>query len=239
MGDGTHIRIGGTRIALRAGSTLRDAAGFLSDLCGVNIRAIRDTPRLREEALRRVLSPPCASRCYVRRDGPDVIHDCVCASGFQYASDPEAQELEACPARDVWNDFASLVMAHEQAGRGTTDPIVADCDCLTPAAVGVAAWLAWFGTDVWTRYRDPTATFAVGITLPPAVQIAHCYALTNRRPPSPQPPITLPFEGGPWYVWDAAAHWGMPRPPNQFYTLGEKVAYPIVQAQLDGLKLIL
>ena len=84
--------------------------------------------------------------------------------------------------------------------------------------------------------------FAVGITLPPEVpgkvRVGHCYGLVTRRPKPPQPAIQMPFEGGPWWVWDLSAHYGMPRPNDEFYTSGEAVAFPVVKEGLFGLRAI-
>src|SRR6185436_14868943 len=241
MAAGTHIRIGGTRIELRSGGTLRDAAEGIEWLGRTNLRALQRDPKLREEAIRRVMSPSCAERCYVRtgRDGA-IHHDCHCPSGFQYSSDEHAQALESCPARDVWSDLASLIAGHHAAGRGDEDPIVCDCDDLTPAAISVAAWIAWFspqkfgiaGVDIGA-YHDDDARYAIAITRPPGAPIAHAYGLTNREPPSPQPRIVLRTKADPsrpaaeWFVWDPAAHWGMNRPKNSFYADGEIVAYEL------------
>lgn len=150
MSGGTHIRIGGVRIDFRSGGSLAGAAEHLSVLARDNIRAFQADPRLREEAIRRVLSPPCPVRCYVSEDGNR--HDCNCGGGFQYASDPEQQSLEGCQPADVWSDFPSLIAGHytrcQRLGEDpNTTPIVADCDDLTPTSLSVAAWIAWFAPE--------------------------------------------------------------------------------------------
>lgn len=206
-----------------------------------NLRSIRDDAQLRDEAIRRVLSPSCVTRCYVRTsfDG-SIDHNCDCASGFQYASDEEKEALESCPARDTWSDFKSLIMAHGARGAGPNDPIVCDCDCLTPIALAVAAWIAWYaprGLQVAGRdlgaHRHDASRFAVAITLPKGADIAHAYALTTSRPPHPQPEIRM----GEWYVWDPAAHWGMDRPRDTYYANGEVVAYELLAKDIDGLNM--
>ncbi len=42
-------------------------------------------------------------------------------NGFQCTTDGEAQGLsgEGCPARDVWNDFVSLVIGHADEKKGS------------------------------------------------------------------------------------------------------------------------
>lgn len=243
-GDERHIRLYGRRISLRAGRSIRDAAEILEGITRVNIRALRDDPALREEAMRRVLSPPCQTRCYVSEDG--ASNDCNCVSGFQWTSDPEAEAMQGCPARDVWNDFVSLGVGHQAAGRGAADPIAADCDCLTPIALGAMAYLAWFAPRSYSidgfslgAQRSHEKRFAVGITLPPPdptkERIGHAYGLVNYIPKAPQPPIKMPFKGGDWWVWDPSAHWGMTRPPDDFYATGEFVAYEVRRENLDGL----
>ncbi len=247
--SGTHIKLGSHRIALLAGSSIADAAGLLGEVTRINLRALRDDPSLREEAIRRVFSKPCASRCYVSRDGAD--HDCDCASGFQWTTDPEAQALEGCPPRDVWNDLRSLIHGHKARGAGPDEPIACDCDCLTPATLAVAAYTSWLapknaaigGVNLGAYASSPSrpTRFAVGITLPPPdpskERIGHAYGLINAVPAAPQPMIRMPFAGGPWYVWDASAHHGMTRPPNDFYTLGKFVAFEVRRDDLDGLGL--
>lgn len=246
-GDGTHIKLGSGRIGLSAGSSILDAAELLEILTRINIRSLRDDPRLRTEMIRRVLSPPCETRCYVSQDG--VRNDCNCASGFQWTSDPEAQALQGCPARDVWNDIRSLSVDHATIGRGPHDPIAADCDCLTPASLSVAAYLAWMapkgyavgGVALGAVDKRSVQRFAVGITLPPDIpgkeRIGHAYGLVNYRPPAPQPEVRVAgLKNGPWWVWDASCHWGMNRPPNEFYTTGEYVAVEVRRDALDGLK---
>lgn len=269
MGGGTHIRLGGMRYELRAGGSIHDPCELLASIARGNLRAFIDDPRLRAEIIRRVMSPPCAVRCHVSPDG--ARNDCDCPSGFQYTSDPEQQASIGCEARDVWNDARALLVTHEEAGRGPDDPIMIDCDCITPTSLAAAAWLAWYGPpahpsiagvvlggvelpappsavlSVLARGRVPElgaargedARFAVGITLPPEVpgkdRVGHCYGLVNRKPKAPQPPILMPFEGGPWWVWDLSAHFGMPRPADAFYTTGEAVAYPLVRDGLYGL----
>jgi len=241
---GTHVRLGGTRIDLRSTGTLGDAADLLAGLGRANVRAIRSDAALREEALRRALSP-AVDRCRVQGMGTTLRHDCTAPSGFQYASDEEAQALEACSPNDVWSDIRGLIIGHKRAGRGPDEPIVADCDDLTPSALGVAAYISWFappgllapdgtlsaGQDL-SRWRDDDARFAVAITRPPKAEIAHAYGLTNRVPPWPQPKIEM---GKGWYVWDPAAHWGMPRPRDEFYRTGDVVAHEVRRADLDGI----
>lgn len=239
MGDGTHIKLGAGRIGLQAGASIQDAADLLAVIAGINRRSLRDDNELREDAIRRVLSPPCATRCYVSQDG--AHHDCTCASGFQWTTDPEAQALEGCPARDVWNDLRSLRLGHYNRGAGPHDPIAADCDCLTPAHLAVLSHLAWdqpAGGYAVSGYqlgavRGDAKRFAVGITLPPLEpgkeRIGHAYGLVNYMPRAPQPPIQMPFVGGPWWVIDASAHWGMKRPPDSFYTYGEFVATEVLR----------
>lgn len=242
---GTQLRIGGVRIGLNAGQSILDAADLLAGVARVNLRALRDDPKLRADAVGRVLSPPCATRCYVSEDG--ARNDCNCLSGFQYASDPEQQAMQGCPARDVWNDLRSLLIGHAESGRGRGDPIVADCDCLTPASLAVQAYTAWYapkgygmgGLDLGALHDDERR-FAVGITLPPPepgkARIGHAYSLLNRPPNPPQPPIRIDLEGSPWWVWDGSAHWGMQRPPDSFYTTGEYVAVEVSRKDLDGLR---
>ena len=241
----THIRLGGHRIELRSKGSLRDACDLLGGLTRGNLRSINADPDLRAEAIRRALSP-AIDRCYVKENmlGGGLRHDCNGHSGFQYSSDEEAQALEACPARDVWSDWGGLLAGHAKAGRGDLDPIVADCDDLAPAALSVAGWIAWFapkgskglgGRDL-NDFRDEEARFAVAITHPKGANIAHAYALTNRVPPPPQPKISMGVVGGcEWYVWDPAAHWGMRRPPDDFYKNGEVVAFEIRREDLHGL----
>ena len=244
-GGDRQIRISGLgRIAMPAGRSLRDAAEILEGITRVNVRGFRDDPALRDEVIRRVLSPPCATRCYVSRDGTQ--NDCNCASGFQWTTDSEAQALEGCGPVDIWNDFASLGAAHHAAGRGMSDPIAADCDCLTPIALGAMAYLAWFQPENFSvagfslgAQRNDSRRFAVGITLPPAVpgkeRIGHAYALTNYIPGPPQPKIRMPYKD-PWFVWDPSAHWGMKRPEDSFYPSGEHVAFEVRREHLDGLE---
>lgn len=259
---GTQIRIGGARFNLQSGDRqlLFTAAECLECLTRANIRDMRDDPRLREEAIRRALSLPCAERCFVRPgpDGLGTVDNCTSPSGYQYASDDEKEALEGCPARDTWSDIRALLHGHQISGRGPDAPIVADCDCLTPATLAVGAYMAWFAPEDYGiggitlggvqhggwrigAARDNGARFAVGITLPPpgpdpSKLMAHAYGLTNRRPSHPQPEIRI----GEWYVWDAAAHFGMPRPPDTFYLPkkpGQLVAYEIRRDNLDGLLL--
>ncbi len=259
--SGTQIRLGGMRIGLRQGDQhmLFAAAEILEAITRANMRDMRNDPRLRDEAIRRALSLPCTDRCYVTPGpgGVGVVDNCNSPSGFQYASDDEKEALEGCPARDTWSDLRALLAGHQGSGRGDDDPIVADCDCLTPATLAVAAYLAWFAPSEYGvggitlggvrrggyslgGMRDPGARFAIGITLPPPTttgpQMAHAYGLTNRRPASPQPEI----RSGDWYVWDAAAHFGMKRPPDSFYfppKPGLIVAYELRRDNLDGLSL--
>lgn len=252
--SGTHLRLGGHRIDLRAGGSLQDFADLLAAMTRGNIRAFRDDPSLRAEMVRRVMSPPCASRCYVSRDGTQ--NDCNCNSGLQWTTDPEAEALQGCPARDVWNDARALWQNHQMSGRGPDQPIVADCDCLTPLSLGVAAHMAWHGRHIsgmsgivlgsaGFEFGDvgalisPRQRFAVGITLPPEVpgkeRIGHAYGLVNYRPAAPQPEIKMPYPGD-WWVWDASAHWGMARPADSFYTTGEYVGSEVRRDDLDGLR---
>ncbi len=79
--------------------------------------------------------------------------------------------------------------------------------------------------------RDPGARFAIAITHPPNADIAHAYGLMNRRPPAPQPEI----KNGEWYVWDPAAHWGMPRPPDSFYFGSEPTAFELRRDNIQGI----
>lgn len=240
---GTHIRLGAHRIDLQAGNSIADFAELLAGITRANIRALRDDPVLREEAFRRVNSPPCPDRCYVSQDGRR--DNCNCASGFQWTTDPEAQALQGCPARDVWNDFRALGMGHHESGRGRKDPIAADCDCLAPIWLAVAAFSAWNPQDISVAgiqlgaYRKDDAQFAVGITLPPLVpgkeRVGHAYALQTILPSPPQPAIQMPYQGGPWWIADPSAHWGMSRPDNKYYATGEYVAFPIRRDALDGL----
>ncbi len=239
MGGGTHIKLGAGRIGLQAGATIQDASDLLAVIAGINRRALLNDGELRDDAIRRVMSPPCATRCYVSHDGSS--HDCNCVSGFQWTTDPEAQALEGCPARDVWNDLRSLRLGHYSRGAGPHEPIAADCDCLTPAHLSVLSHVAWdqptpgyaiAGIQLGA-VRDTGKRFAVAITLPPPdpskERIGHAYGLVNYPPRAPQPLIQMPFDGGPWYVIDASAHWGMARPPNSFYTTGEFVATEILR----------
>jgi hypothetical protein len=124
---------------------------------------------------------------------------------------------------------------------------VADCDDLAPAAVSVGAYIAWYaprgtrgigGRDL-SGFNDDQARFAIAITHPEGANIAHAYALTNRVPPAPQPRIALASASGgeTWYVWDPAAHWGMQRPPDDFYRRGEVVAFEIRRDDLHGMDL--
>lgn len=256
----TQMRIGGTRVALKLSGSLGDAADHLATMTRTNIRAMLRDPRVRDEAIRRVMTDPCVSRCYVSSDG--TRNDCDCNSGFQWTTDGEAQAMmreglsgEGCPARDVWNDFTSLMIGHADSGRGHHQPIAADCDCLTPVSLAVAGYLAWFaperlaveGVAIGGRrlnlgsLRSNDARFAVGITLPPdepgKERVGHAYGLMNRMPRAPQPPIKMPFkDGGPWWVWDASAHWGMTRPSDSFYTTGEFVGFEVSREGLGGLK---
>lgn len=246
------------RLAVKTAGSLIDAAELLEAIARANLRAYLDDERLRDEAVRRILSPPCPSRCYVQRGGGN---DCNCASGMQWSSDEEAQELEKCPPRDVWSDFRSLLIGHESAGRGASDPIVCDCDDMAPAAASVLAYLAWFAPAGFSVagvpkaapsvYRalgvepvrlgaasvgishDKGARFAIAITHPPRADIAHAYALMNRRPPSPQPEI----RSEEWWVWDPAAHWGMERPSDTFYFSAPPVAFELRREGLQGLSL--
>lgn len=256
MRHGLLVRLGGARLAVSPGSLI-DAAEVLEAIARANLRAFLDDARLRDEAVRRVLSPPCPSRCYVQAGG---ANDCNCASGMQWSSDEEAQELEKCPPRDVWSDFRSLLMGHAAAGRGDSDPIVCDCDDMAPSAISVLAYLSWFAPSgysvagvprtapsvyralgVGVRLgaarvgiaRDDGARFAIAITHPPRADIAHAYALMNRRPPAPQPEI----RSGDWYVWDPAAHWGMDRPAESFYFSAPPVAFELRREGLQGLSL--
>jgi len=244
-----HIRLGGVRIDLRAGGHIRDFADHLMALTRGNLRALIEDPAVRDEAIRRVQSPPCPVRCYVSADG--ARHDCTCASGFQYTSDGEAQALEGCPARDVWNDLRALFLAHAAQGRGPHDPILIDCDCITPASLAVAAYLAWYAPQAHLAgvvnlgaWRDNAKRFAIGITLPPPPadpskeRVGHVYGLLNYPPPAPQPPVKLTSsDGTPWWVWDGSAHFGMDRPPASFYSTGDVVAFEIRRDDLFGLKL--
>ncbi len=251
LDHGTHIRIGGVRIGLRAGGQIRDAAELLEGITRINLRALRDDPSLREDAIRRVLSPPCPVRCYVSQDG--ARNDCDCVSGFQYASDPEAQAMAGCPARDVWNDLRSLGIGHYESGRGHHDPIVADCDCLTPATLAVYAYMAWFAPEKYNvtgvrayngfnlgAFRSDQKRFAVGITLPPYEpgkdRIGHAYGLMNAIPLAPQPAIKMPYKEDAWWVIDPSAHWGMKRPPDDYYGTGEFAAFEVRRENLDGLR---
>ncbi len=263
MGNATHIRIGGARIALQAGETIADPCEGLEFLARTNLRALQRDPVLRAEALRRVLSPPCAARCYVQRDGGgNLTHDCTCSSGFQYGSDDHAQDLEGCPARDVWSDLRSLIAGHNGRAdlRGqdpAAHPIVADCDDVTPAGLAVCAWIAWFaprgyglgGIEDLGSHRNDAARFAVGITLPADKpggatsgedRMAHAYGLTTLAPPDPQPDIRM-GKSGLWRVWDPAAHWGMKRPPAGYYdatkTGGQVAIFELRREHLDGLSL--
>jgi hypothetical protein len=253
---GTQIRFGDQRVELRSGGTLDDAAYLLAGLARANVRAMERDADLRDEAIRRTLSPPI-DRCYVKGDqSVGMRHDCTGESGYQYASDEEQQALEGCRPSDVWSDIRALLAGHEQAKRGPKDPIVCDCDDLAPAAAGVYAWLAWFGKDGLTIpkgswYGDDgkkiqglgdssrKARFALAITRPPRAPIAHAYVLTSQRPKPPQPPIRLAgSEGESWWVLDPAAHWGMPRPQDSFYGYGEVVAHELRHDSLEGLKVL-
>ena len=239
MGDGTHIKLGAGRIGLQAGASIQDAADLLAVIAGINRRALQADPDMRADAIRRVLSPPCPDRCYVSSDG--LHHDCYCPSGFQWTTDGEAEAMQGCPARDVWNDLRSLYLAHRNRGAGPDEPIAADCDCLTPAHLSVLSHLAWeqprsgyaiSGVQLGD-VRDAGKRFAVGITLPPPEpgkeRIGHAYGLVNYMPRAPQPPIKMPFRGGPWWVIDASAHWGMRRPADSFYTSGEFVGTEVLR----------
>lgn len=277
MAHATHIRIGGVRIDLQAGGSIGDAADLLEGVARINLRALRDDPRLRDEALRRMLSPPCETRCYVREGVQGSLsHDCNCTSGMQYSSDEEAQALEACPARDVWSDLRSLIIGHAGAQRGESDPIVCDCDDLAPADVACQAYLAWYAEPgygyaydgvepeymglgfareilgLWMPAqrvqigsasplptgRDPDARFAIAITRPEGADIAHAYGLANRRPPAPQPAIGMVDDNGDrWWVRDAAAHFGMKRPRDSYYTNGQIVVHELRKNNLDGLRM--
>lgn len=252
-----HIRIGSARIQYDVGASILDAADSLASIARVDLRQLRDDPRLRDEAIRRVLSPPCPTRCYVSGDG--ARHDCTCPSGFQWTTDPEAQALEGCPPRDVWSDIRALLAGHHAAGRGPHDPIACDCDDLTPTSIAVAGYLAWFAPETLSvsgfsdfslegtcarcnmgaaKGREPR--FAVGITLPPPLpgkeRIGHAYGLVSYKPQAPQPEIKMPYKDGDWWVWDASAHFGMARPANDFYTSGEYVAVEVRRDALDGLR---
>jgi hypothetical protein len=262
MAGATHIRLGGIRYELRAGGSISDPCEILAAITRGNLRAYLEDPRIRAEVLRRLQSPPCPVRCYVSTDG--ARNDCTCSSGFQYTSDPEQQASIGCEARDVWNDARALLVTHEEAGRGANDPIMVDCDCITTTGIAGAAWLAWYephraplagidlagielaGPPAVTSLLAPPigsageAQFAIGITLPAEVpgrvRVGHCYGLVNRKPKPPQPPIQMPFAGGPWWVWDLSAHFGMNRPSDDFYTTGEAVAFPVVHEGLFGLR---
>lgn len=251
------VRLGGARIAVNPGS-LKAAAEVLEVIARDNLRAFLDDPKLRDEAIRRILSPPCPTRCYVQAGG---ANDCNCTSGMQWSSDEEAQELEKCPPRDVWSDFRSLLVGHAAAGRGASDPIVCDCDDMAPAAISVLAYLAWFAPPGYSVAgiprnaasvyhalgvepirlgaakvgigRDDGARFAIAITHPPHADIAHAYALMNRRAPAPQPEI----RSGEWHVWDPAAHWGMDRPSDTFYFSAPPVAFELRREGLAGLSI--
>jgi len=240
----TQIRLGGVRIGMQVAGSIDDLADILCGIARANLRAFSADSELRDDAVRRILSPPCATRCYVTQQG----HDCHCPSGIQYTSDPEAQLMEGCDAKDVWNDWRSLAIAHQKQGRGEDDPYVADCDCITPAHLGLAAWIAWMqgknpaainGISLGAFLR-PEAGFAVGITLPPdrgdgSPRIGHAYSVITSRPQPPQPIIEMPYENGPWYVWDGAVHFGMTRPPDSYYTTGQYCAYPLRKKDLAGL----
>jgi hypothetical protein len=249
----THIRLGAHRIEIRSKGSLKDACDLLGGLTRGNLRTLVSDSSIRAEGVRRALSP-AIGRCYVKHDvlSGGVRHNCNGHSGFQYASDEEQQALEACPARDVWSDLGGLFAGHAKAGRGPDDPVVADCDDLAPAALSVAGYLAWFidrdapelaglGGLSYDRLHDDHARFAVAITHPKGANIAHAYGLTNRVPPAPQPRIALASAGGgeTWYVWDPAAHWGMNRPPDDFYRKGELVGFEIRREDLHGLDLAL
>lgn len=257
-----QIRIGGTRVELRQGGSLCGPADMLAGLTRNNLRALRDDPELRAWALPRVISPPLGAPCTVRDTlMQGVVSDCVLGSGFQYSSDEDQQLREGCAPADVWSDLYGLKAGHERAvqlGRARPEnPVAADCDDLTPSALAVAAWIAWFappgsiappGTIVAGRdlhdFRDEGARFATSIVRPPKPPppkpwIAHAFGLTNRKPPPPQPEVKIRLGGVDWYVWDPAAHWGMTRPPDPFYLSGDKdggfVAYEIRRDDLDGL----
>lgn len=250
---GTTVRIGGVHRGIGI-TSVKDASEILSSVAHANLRWLRDDPEgLRDDAIRRVYSPPCATRCRVSRDGS--AHDCNCASGFQWSTDPEAQALEGCPARDVWNDLPSLYHGHRMAGRGKNDPIVADCDCLTPASLAVAAYLAWFAPERMSiegvthrgrpvnlgAMRNDEWRGAVAIALPPdepgKERVGHAFGLVGRPPREPQPTIRIRgADGRSWYVWDASCHWGMGRPKDSFYTTGEVVGFELRRENLDGLQ---
>lgn len=262
MAHKTHMRVGGTRIELNAGGSIHDPCEGIEFLTRCTLRSLVADEALRAEALRRVLSPPCGSRCYVQRDASGKLtHDCECRSGFHYASDENAQDLEACPARDVWSDVRSLIRGHRDradlkaAGIDPDDrPIVGDCDDLAPTGIAVCAWVAWFaprgytigGVDDLGSHRNDAARFALAITLPPPPadptieRMAHAYGLTTLAPPAPQPDIRM-GKSGLWRVWDPAAHWGMKRPPDDYYdatkTGGDVAIYELRREHLDGLKL--
>src|SRR5688572_3968361 len=118
---GTHVKLGAGRYGLQAGATIQDASDILAVIAGMNRRAVVADSELRADSVRRVLSPPCATRCYVSQDGQH--HDCTCASGYQWTTDPEAQALIGCAPRDVWNDLRSLHQDHYARGAGQHDPI--------------------------------------------------------------------------------------------------------------------
>jgi hypothetical protein len=129
---------------------------------------------------------------------------------------------------------------------------VADCDCLTPAVLSVFGHMAWNAPKEYSvrgvpgyegfnlgAFRSEDKRFAIGITLPPFEQgkerIGHAYGLMNTIPRAPQPTIQMPYEGGPWWVIDPSAHWGMKRPPDDYYSTGEFVAFELRRDRLDGL----
>ncbi len=250
-----HIRIGGVRYDVRATGSVVDAADLLASLTRANVRRLRDDAVIREEAMRRILSPPCFVQCRTVPNpfGPDTSQ-CGCDSGFQYMSDEAQQRLEGCAPNDVWSDVGALLLNHRSIGHSAgksdaqidAEPIPCDCDDLLTAALGGACYLAWYGSGRYQRYLDPEAEFAAAITRPPNTappgqppnnNMAHAYGLVTRRPEAPQPEIQLRDRSGKiWWVWDQAAHWGMPRPSDAYYGRGVVTAFPVIRPGLDGIE---
>jgi hypothetical protein len=194
--------------------------------------------------VRRTHTPPCVSQSFVvqQPDGARTTSGCAACggSGWQYTEDGARLALKNCAPEDDWNDARSILMYHEEAGGpdgrpgGPDDPIKIDCDDGTIICAACAKFEAW---DAAGR---PIGPGGVGLDVGPEIvcaiakpddsNVAHAFMLCGCRPIAGEPLIQV---DGLW-VFDPAARWGMPRPPDSFYGSGVRGTFPLRFSDLLG-----
>lgn len=213
------------RIRLRG--SIRDACDVLAAMARANLRALLADDSLAREVVRRFdrENEGCCFRAANPRNPRQV--GCHCQVGIQYETDEDIQVAEGCKPDDVWSDIRSLLHFHERMGRGPEDPVLGDCDDITPivGAFGKFVEALNGGGD---RIRIYCA-----IVRPLESPMAHAYLLQD-VPPPPGEPVTRRSETEihgenvkDLYVYDPSARYGMRRPPASYYLTGEHAAFPL------------